>query len=73
MVVLIFKLVFEFLEGVIIAQIAGPSEFMILALVGKAMLSKSLIQLSANRRGCVPSLLVLWPKVAQSWSLQALW
>ena len=56
MVVLIFKLVFEFLEGVIIAQIAGPSEFMILALVGKVMLSKSLIQFSVDQWACVSSL-----------------
>ena len=56
MVVVIFKLVFEFLEGVIIAQIAGPSQFMVLSLVGKFMLSKSLIQFSACGWGYVASL-----------------
>ena len=42
-----------------------------LALVFWAMLSKTLIQLSANRWDCTPSLLVVWPEVTQSWSLQA--
>ena len=42
-----------------------------LALVGT--FSKSLIQFSTDERGCAPFLLVVWPKVAQSWSLQALW
>ena len=34
------------------------------------MLSKTLIQLSADGWGCTPSLLV-WPEVTQSWSLLA--
>ena len=42
-----------------------------LALVGKATLSKSLIQFSADGWDCEPSLLVVWPEVAQSWSLQS--
>ena len=44
-----------------------------LALVGKATLSKSLIQFSADGWDCEPSLLVVWPEAAQSWSLQSLW
>ena len=44
-----------------------------LALVGRTMLSKSLIKFSADGWGCAPSLFVVWPEVAQSWSLQALW
>ena len=31
-----------------------------LALVGRAMLSKSLIQFSVDRQRCVPSLLFIW-------------
>ena len=41
-----------------------------LGLVERAMLSKSLIQLSADGWGCAPSLLVVWPEVSQSWILQ---
>ena len=37
------------------------------------MLSKTLIQLSADGWGCTPSLLVVVPEVTQSWSLGALW
>ena len=37
-----------------------------LSLVGKAMLSKSLIQFSADGWGCAPSLLVVWPEETQS-------
>ena len=44
-----------------------------LALVGKATLSKSLIRFSADGWDCEPSLLVVWPEAAQSWSLQSLW
>ena len=44
-----------------------------LALVGRAMLSKSLNQFSADGWECVPSLLVVWPEAMQSWSLQPLW
>ena len=44
-----------------------------LALVGKATLNKSLIQFSADGWDCEPSLLVVWPEAAQSWSLQSLW
>ena len=44
-----------------------------LALVGRAMLNKSLMQFSADRGACTPSLLVGWPEATQYWSLQALW
>ena len=44
-----------------------------IALVVRAMLSKSLIQFSADGWDCEPSLLVVWPEAAQSWSLQSLW
>ena len=43
-----------------------------LALVDRVLLSKTLIQLSADGWGCTPSLLVVWLEVARSWSLQAL-
>ena len=36
-----------------------------LALVGRALLSKALIQLSADRWGCTPSLVVVWPEATQ--------
>ena len=39
------------------------------ALVGKAVLSKTWIQLSADGWGCALFLLVLWPEATQSWSL----
>ena len=42
-----------------------------LALVGRALLRKSLIQLSADRWGCAPSLLVVWPEMTQCWSPQS--
>ena len=38
-----------------------------------AVLSKTLIHLSADGWGCVPSLLVVWPEATQYWRLQALW
>ena len=38
-------------------------EKMDLALMGKAMLSKGLIQLSIDRWGCSPSLLVVWLEI----------
>ena len=51
-----------------------------IALVVRAMLSKSLIQFSADGWGCAPSLLVVWPEVTQSWEsaisvleLEVLW
>ena len=44
-----------------------------LALVGRALLSKALIQFSADGCGCIPSLLVVWPEATQPWGLQALW
>ena len=44
-----------------------------LALVGRALLSKALIQLSADGWGCTPSLVVVWPEATQPWGLQALW
>ena len=37
-----------------------------LALVGRTMLSKSLIKFSADGWGCTPFLFVVWPEVAQS-------
>ena len=40
-----------------------------LALVGRALLSKARIQLSADGWGCAPSLLVVWPEVTQLWGL----
>ena len=40
-----------------------------LAVVGRAMLSKSLIQLSAD----ASSMLVVWPRATKSLSLQVLW
>ena len=43
-----------------------------LGLVERALLSKSLIQLSADGWGCAPFLLVVWPEVSQSWILQAI-
>ena len=43
-----------------------------LALVGRAVLSKILIQLSTDRYGSTPTLLVVWLDVTQSRSLQAL-
>ena len=36
------------------------------------MLNKSLMQFSAERWACAPSLLVVWPEATQFWSLQAL-
>ena len=42
-----------------------------LVLVGRAMLSEFLIQLSADGWGCAPSLLVFWPQMTQSWSLSS--
>ena len=37
----------------------------VLALVGRALLSRALIQLSADEWGCTPSLIVFLPKVIQ--------
>ena len=37
-----------------------------LALVERAVLSKTLIQLSADGFGCAPSCLVVWPEMTQS-------
>ena len=34
--------------------------------MGRAMLSKSLIQFSTDGWGCAPFLFVVWPEVAQS-------
>ena len=36
-----------------------------LALVGRTLLSKALIQLSADGWGCAPSLLVVWSEATQ--------
>ena len=38
-----------------------------LALVGRTLLCKALIQLSADGWGCTPSLVVVWPEVNQPW------
>ena len=43
-----------------------------LALVGKALHSKALIQLSADGWGCTPSLVVVGPEVTKSWGLWSL-
>ena len=43
-----------------------------LALVGRALLSKALIQLFADGWGCAPSLVVVWPEATQPWVLWAL-
>ena len=43
-----------------------------LALVRRALLSKTLIQLSAYGWGCAPSVVVLWPETTQPWGLWAL-
>ena len=51
----------------------GSGEKLGLALVGRAMLRKSLIQRSADGWGYAPSLLVVWPEVNQSWRLQVPW
>ena len=48
-------------------------EKLCLALVGRALFSQALIQLSADMWGCTPSLVVVWPEATQTWSLQALW
>ena len=43
------------------------------ALMGRALLSKALIQLSDDGWSCTPSLVVVWPKVVtQPWGIQAL-
>ena len=42
------------------------------AVEGRALLSKALIQLSADGWGCTPSL-IFWPEVTQPWGLWALW
>ena len=36
---------------------------------GQGLASKALIQLSADRKGCAPSLLVLWPEATHPWGL----
>ena len=43
-----------------------------LALVGRALLSKALVQLYADGWDCTPSLVVV-PEAIQSWGVQALW
>ena len=49
---------------------AGCTSFYLdLALVGRALLSKDLIQLSGDGRGCAPSLVVVWPEATQPWGL----
>ena len=43
-----------------------------LALVGRTLLSKALIKLSADEWGCTPSLVVVWPEATQPWGLESL-
>ena len=38
---------------------------------GGCELSMTLGSLSADRWGCVPTLLIVWPEASQHWSLQA--
>ena len=45
---------------------------MALLLVGRALLSKALIQLCADGCGCALSFAVVEPKITQPWGLQAL-
>ena len=40
-----------------------------LVLVGRALLSKALVQLSSDGWGCTPSLVVVWPEATQPWGL----
>ena len=40
-------------------------EKLFFALVGRALLSKTSLQLSADGLGCSPSLVVVWPKMTQ--------
>ena len=42
-------------------------------MVDRALLSKALIQLSADGWGCTPLLVVVWPEVTQPRGLWALW
>ena len=44
-----------------------------LALVGRALLSKTLIQLSTAGWGYTPTLLSVWPQVTQLWGLWVVW
>ena len=48
-------------------------EILSLALVGRALLSKALIQLSADMWGCTPSLVVVWPEATQPWRVYRLY
>ena len=51
----------------------GDGKKLGLVLVGRALLTKALIQLSADVWGCIPFLVVAWPEVTQPWGLWALW
>ena len=44
-----------------------------LVLVGRVLLGKASIQLSADGCSCTPSLVVVWPELTQPWGLGALW
>ena len=44
-----------------------------LALMGRALLSRALIQLSADEYGCPLSTVAVWPGASQPWSQWALW
>ena len=46
-------------------RIGNSFEKLGLALVSRALLSKALIQLSADGWGCAPSLVIFWPKATQ--------
>ena len=48
---------------------AGSGKNWVLLWWDRALLSKALIQLSADGRGCPPSLVVVWPEATQPWSL----
>ena len=43
-----------------------------LALFGRAMLNKALIQVPADEWGCAPSLVVFWPEATQALGIRAL-
>ena len=44
-----------------------------LALVGRPLLNKALIQLSADGWGCTPSLIFVWPEMTQPWGATRLY
>ena len=40
--------------------------------MGRTLLSKALIKLSADEWGCTPSLVVVWPEATEPWGLESL-